>query len=290
MIWSNRRSAIDPLGAAIETASLIDLKHRFHAYRLEGVIDDSLLHRPVFPAQSLEGRPALSVLLRGRLLVRRGDERRWLEPGEGYVMAPHSNFGWRILAGCHGLTVSWTGEHAASELFFRVSDARLDALLAASARLHAAPSVKKARAVHTSAIEALLATGLVPAQAFETTPCEPSRQALAMAVDARLSDLAGEPMQVELQDELGISERQLRRITGEMFKLYGFVDANWGEARVRRRLSAAVAFMSNPAATVSLVAKEVGYHSTQAMARAFGRAGFPAPGQIRARLAELAER
>ena len=287
MIWGSRRSAIEELGVSVETAFLIDVTHRFHSYRLEGVIDDSLLHRPVFPAESLEERPALSVLLHGRLLVRLGDERRWIEPGEGYVMRSHSGFGWRILAGCHGLTVAWDGAPSPAEPFFRVTDAQRDALLAATDRMHAGANVRTAHAVQKGAIQALRATGLVPDQAFETTPCEPAHQALSMAVDARLSDLAGEPMQIELQDELGMSERQLRRVTGEMFKRYGFVDANWGEARVRRRLMAAVAFMSNPAATVSLVAKEVGYHSTQAMARAFGRAGFPAPGKIRAKLAEL---
>jgi AraC-like DNA-binding protein len=144
--------------------------------------------------------------------------------------------------------------------------------------------------VQQVAIDALHATGLLADDAFEKTPCDPAHQALSMAIDKRLSNLAEEPMQIELQEELGISERTLRRLTAEMFKRYGFVDTNWGEARVRRRLSAAVAFMSNPGATTSLVAQAVGYHSTQAMSRAFLRAGFPSPSMIRDALDELAER
>lgn len=290
MIWGSRRSAIDSLQASIDTAFLIDVQHRFHSYRLEGVIDDSLLHRPVFPAEGLEERPAISILLQGRLLVRAGEVRRWVEPGEGYVMQAHSSFGWRILEGCQGLTVAWEGAPATAAPFFRVTDDQRAALLDATARMHSGAGIEAAPGVHQAAIDALQSTGLLPDAALTKTPCDPAHQALSMAIDARLSNLAEEPMQIELQEELGISERTLRRLTSEMFKRYGFVDTNWGEARGRRRLMAAVAFMSNPAATTSLVAHAVGYHSTQAMARAFARAGFPAPSKIRETLALLESR
>lgn len=290
MIWGSRRSAIEELGASIETAFVIDVEHRFHSYRLHGVVDDSLLVRPVFPAESLEERPAISVLLQGRMLLRLGKERRWIEAGEGYVVRPRSSFGWRILDGCHGLTFGWNGAlaRAPEERFFRLSDAHRAALEHATSSMHAGASVAQAPSVHACAIQALQATDLLAAGAFVQTACDPAHQELSMAIDRRLSNLAEEPMQIELQDELGISERHLRRLTAEMFKRYGFVDANWGEARVRRRLMAAVAFMSNPRATTSLVADRVGYHSTQAMARAFGRAGFPSPSRIRAALDDLA--
>lgn len=292
MIWGNRRSAISRLAASVETASLLDTTHRFHSYRLEGVVDDSLLHRPVFPSEGLEERPAISILLHGRQLLRLGDQRRWLEAGEGYVVRSHSGAGWRILEGCRGLTVGWDGTLAPwpRDPFFRVTDSQLRALVEATDRMHDPTSSAEATSVHACAIDALQATGLLGAGAFEKTLTEPAYQALSMAIDARLSNLAEEPMQVELQEELGVSERHLRRLTAEMFKRYGFVDANWGEARVRRRLMVAVAFMSNPGATVSLVADEVGYHSTQAMSRAFSRAGFPSPSRIRQALDDLAER
>lgn len=292
MIWGNRRSAISELNASIDTAYLIDVSHRFHAFRLEGVIDDSLLHQPIFPARLLYRQPALSILLRGRLLIRLGSERRWIEPGEGYVMRPHADLSWRMLGGCHGLTFAWFGPATdlPNETFFALSPEQRTKIERATDAMYEKSNFERAMQVHSAAIDALQSTQLVPANAFETTECDSAYQALMMAVDARLSSLADEPMQVELQEELGISERHLRRLTSEVFKRYGLVDANWGKARVRRRLSTAVAFMSNPNATVSLVAQQVGYHSTQAMARAFGRAGFPAPGQIRATLAELAER
>ena len=291
MIWGNRRSAIAQLDASVETASLLDASHRFHSYRLEGVIDDSLLHRPVFPAGNLEERPALSILLHGRLLLRLGKQRRWIEAGEGYVIRSHSGFSWRILEGCHGLTVGWDAALAPwpKEPIFRLPAPQLEALVKATDRMHATTSVTDATSVHACAIDALQSTGLLGAGGFTKTDSDPALQALAMAIDARLSNLAEEPMQVELQEELGISERHLRRLTTELFKRYGFVDANWGEARVRRRLMTAVAFMSNSRATVSLVASEVGYHSTQAMSRAFSRAGFPSPSRIRKALDDLAE-
>lgn len=290
MIWGNRCSAIASLSASINTTSLLDVKHRFHGYRLEGVIDESLLVRPIFPAASLEVRPAIAVPLHGRVLVRLGGERRWIEPGEGYVMRPGSHPGWRIEAGCRGLTFAWDGALAdpPSETFFRLTASQCRALEHAAELAYAPANLAEASNVHSACIDALRATELLPAATFERTEVDPACQALSLAIDARLSHLAEEPMQVELQEELGISERHLRRLTAEVFKRYGFVDTNWGEARVRRRLMAAVAFMSHPDATVSLVAREVGYHSTQAMARAFSRAGFPPPGRIRDVLAELA--
>lgn len=290
MIWGSRRSAIESLRASVDTAFVLDVQHRFHSYRLEGVIDDSLLHRPVFPAENLEERPAISILLQGRMLVRAGDVRRWVEPGEGYVMQAHSSSGWRILGGCHGLTFAWEGPPATATPFFRITERERAALIDATARMHAGARIEAAAGVHQAAIDALQAIGLLPDAAFTKTPCDPARQALSMAIDTRLSNLAEEPMHIELQEELEISERTLRRTIAEMFKRYGFVDTNWGEARGRRRLMAAVAFMSNPAATTSLVAQAVGYHSTQAMARAFTRAGFPAPAKIRVALRELETR
>lgn len=292
MICGNRRSTIAALNTSIETAYLIDVSHRFHAFRLTGVIDDSLLHQPFLPTRILYRQPALTILLRGHLLARFGSERRWLEPGEGYVMRPHADLSWRMLGGCHGLTFAWHGPATdlPEETFFKISPEQLTRIERATDAMFEKSNCERAMRVHHAAIDALRSTQLVPARVFETTPCDPAYQALMMAVDARLSNLADEPMQVELQDELGISERHLRRLTSEVFKRYGLVDANWGKARARRRLSTAVAFMGNPAATVSLVAQQVGYHSTQAMARAFARAGFPAPSRIRATLDQLAER
>lgn len=293
MIWGNRQCDIEALGAHIETAYILDVKHRLHAYRQAGIVDDSLLHKRAFGSGGLSSRPHASFVLRGRELVRAPQGRRWLEAGEGYVVPRDAVVDWRLEQACAGLVISWDESLYAVEApgFFRVPPDRLAALQRGAALMHERSSLEQADATHAAVLQALGAADALPASVFgAATACVPIYQALNLAIDGRLSHLGDEPMQIELQEELDISERHLRRLTTEMFACYGFVDSNWGEARIRRRLTTAVAFMSSPAATVTEIAREVGYRSSQVMSRAFLRAGYPAPSRVRETLELLAQK
>lgn len=292
MILGRRRSAIEPLGIAVDTASVFDVTHRIHAFRLRGVGDDSAMHQSTFPQEAqLRARPTLSVLLEGRVSLRLGTTTHRLSAGDAYLIPAKSAYGWRLEPDVAGISFAWNVDaDAAGEVrLFRVEAQALEVLRCTTARLFdesSAVDPKTAENIHASICDALRA--IAPEiESPARTRCVPEYLALSRAIDRRLSDLAAEPMQIELQDELGIAERTLRRITTEMFQRYGFVDSKWVDARTRRRLTTAVAFLSHPNTTVTQVARAVGYHSPQAMSRAFARAGYPPPAQIREHFAEL---
>lgn len=78
-----------------------------------------------------------------------------------------------------------------------------------------------------------------------------------------------------------LSLRQLGRDLGDLTRTFGLFGAGFRDAMRVLRLRAAVLLLSAPRATPTDVAREVGYGSLDAMARAFRDAKLPAPSVVR---------
>ena len=78
----------------------------------------------------------------------------------------------------------------------------------------------------------------------------------------------------------GLSLRQLGRDLTDLTRTFGLFGAGFRDAMRVLRLRAAVLFLSAPDGTPTEVAREVGYGSLDAMARAFRDAKLPAPSVV----------
>ncbi len=78
----------------------------------------------------------------------------------------------------------------------------------------------------------------------------------------------------------GLSLRQLARDLTDLTRTFGLFGAGFRDAMRILRLRAAVLFLSAPDGTPTGVAREVGYGSLDAMARAFRDAKLPAPSVV----------
>jgi AraC-like DNA-binding protein len=94
------------------------------------------------------------------------------------------------------------------------------------------------------------------------------------------------PTMSEVSQNTGMSERQIDRHVRAFVDAFGLVGAGWRPATKHIRLRLAVLLLSAEEATISDVAKMVGYGSTDAMARAFRDANIPPPTTLREHLKE----
>ena len=78
----------------------------------------------------------------------------------------------------------------------------------------------------------------------------------------------------------GLSLRQLGRDLGDLTRTFGLFGAGFRDAMRVLRLRAAVLLLSAPHSSPTEVAREVGYGSLDAMARAFRDAKLPAPSVV----------
>ncbi len=119
--------------------------------------------------------------------------------------------------------------------------------------------------------------------ALDGEPSERDRK-LAGAMEHQMAHLASRATTIELGDVMKLSERQVHRIVEDFNLRYGFNAGNWRDTRNRWRVQLAVSLLSLRETTVAAVAKEVGYASPNALARAFAKAGLPPPGLVREHL------
>jgi transcriptional regulator GlxA family with amidase domain len=110
---------------------------------------------------------------------------------------------------------------------------------------------------------------------------------LAQGFEEQLENLTSHSaIGFEIVDSMHLSERQLRRLVGDFYARYGINARSWRDVRNRMRVQTAVLLLSRPELTVAQVAREAGYASPNALARAFSKAGFPPPAIVRQRLSE----
>ena len=93
----------------------------------------------------------------------------------------------------------------------------------------------------------------------------------------------------ELSDSAGVSARQLDRNVKEFLASFGLIGAGWRPATRYLRLKLSVMLLSAEGASITDVAKIVGYGSPDAMARAYRDAGLAAPSTVQQQLVEGAD-
>jgi AraC-like DNA-binding protein len=124
-------------------------------------------------------------------------------------------------------------------------------------------------------------------EGLEGEPMENDRR-LARAIEEQAANLGSHSAATfDMASFLGLSERQILRLTEEFYARYGINAQSWRDARNRWRVQNAALLLSRFELTVADVAREVGYASPNALARAFAKAGFPPPAVLRRRLSEM---
>jgi transcriptional regulator GlxA family with amidase domain len=107
---------------------------------------------------------------------------------------------------------------------------------------------------------------------------------LARAMEEQLTHLATRATTLHLGDTAALSPRHTQRLVREFNARHGLNAGNWRDTRNRWRLQTAALLLSCPQVPITDVAKEVGYASVHALARAFATVGFPTPGALRRRV------
>ena len=115
------------------------------------------------------------------------------------------------------------------------------------------------------------------------TGVEPDHRARAWSgIRALYERLATSASLAELSELTGLSPRSMRREVVDLAKRFQLPGNSFRDIMRVMRLRAAVLFLSSPYATVSEVAEQIGYGTTDAMARAFRDAKLPPPSVVQA--------
>jgi len=94
------------------------------------------------------------------------------------------------------------------------------------------------------------------------------------------------PTLQELEAPSGFSTRQIDRYVGKFVQGFGLVGTRWRSSLLHLRIKLAVLLLSADGASITDVARMVGYGSSDAMARSFRDAGLPSPGAVHQALRE----
>lgn len=243
------------------------------------VVDERLLTR-AFPWRRAPGRVAALFVCEGRvafpeLVLERGDAARIAPAHHATGAFHHARF----------LDVEWSvppGEvPEAPRPLGRADPRALDALDAATREISA-----DARAVYAAALALLDASGAPsPRVDLDAADDRPTARdvRIARAIEAQLASLATRANTDHLAELAGLSPRQLQRVLAEFGQRYGVHVESWRDLRNRWRVQIAVVLLGTPGVKVADVAREVGYTSPRALARALAHAGFPAPSEIASR-------
>lgn len=112
-------------------------------------------------------------------------------------------------------------------------------------------------------------------------------QAIARAIAAQVADLRSAASALSFGEHAGMSPRQLQRVLASHFERYRMNAVNWRDMRNRYRIHIAITLLSVPELPIATIAREVGYASPAALARAFADLGLPTPGEMRDELARM---
>lgn len=248
----------------------------------EGAIVDERVLTPVFPWVAWPSRLSLLALRRGAI--------RWdggaAEPGDVLLFTPETASIMRFEQTAF-VELEWTSPRAAEFRgvvhLGRVPIAELERLAVAIVDASFPP-----RRVLGAAIG--LGRGLgAPLEGFEpasfTAAVTPRDEKIAGALCGMLENLAASADTMRLGEEAAMSPRQLQRVLTKFGETYGLGVKSWRDLRNRWRLQVAAVLLANPDLEVAAIAAEVGYASGPALARAFAKAGFPPPLEVRRRVA-----
>lgn len=257
------------LGAELRHRAWMSPAFRIYELTTRGVtVEYGLL-----PKQPLAERVQINIVRQGRLTVRRGGRSFVLEEGLAFREC--------------GLSFDerWEGEPFRA-LCLDWSDRQgwPPEVVALSPQARA-----QLAALEPGDVDGVLALleglGWRPPVSWYVEP-SPELQRIATVYGRVLSDLESQPMWCDFVDEIGMSERQLRRHLREML---GWFPVPMGEQSFRRmlasyRMRCGVALMSAPGASVASVARALGYGSAIAYTNACKRAGLGAPSEFKRKM------
>jgi AraC-like DNA-binding protein len=272
------------LRAHLSNTALIHTGLRLHVVHNERVINEDVLLMRAFARAGHVERPSATVLLGGRARISLGDHHVWMKPGDVVTVSERGGIQMRQEGEpYYALAFEWDAAFGTGEPEMRTYDghARLGTFGDVAEAVRARGNPAELVAELMSALSALgVPIRAVPASALDE-PVPEHMQQLTHALDAALSTLGDQPMITDLESEIGLSPRQLNRLIADYNARYGFNALGWIDTRNRRRLLMGATFMTAPGATVAYVAKQVGYRSGSAFARALRLVGLPPPQDIR---------
>lgn len=295
MLASRRVVSVPALGALLATRALVHPSYRAHAVVRRRVVSEDALLTRAFERKGHGGRPVLTILLEGaaRITVR---GRHWfLAPGDASLVDAKGD----ILMRQEGdpfrsVVVEWDPPLlGARPAGVRVAPASA-ALRAAADALHRRIDALEEDDEDVDLFCALLSRAtswglVVPPRSALVADVSPRMRSLSRALDRLATSLGDRPMLVDLDGELGLSSRQVNRLVEQFHAAYAFNAGGWRDTRNRWRVMFGATLMTAPGATPDVVARAVGFSSTNTQARAFANAGLPAPGDVRSVVAALGE-
>lgn len=253
------------------------------------VVDERILTR-AFPIIAPPSRLLLVVLLEGRLSVGAPESAFDVSPGEAILVVPEMTRAMRWVD-ARFVDVEWTAPDAASltepRRLGRPDEALVQRILRGLEE-----DGEDHRARFAEGIELVRSLGVaipIESAALSGAPSERDVR-LARAIGEQLANLADAASTLHFGEIAELSPRQLQRVVGEFAARYGMNAGNWRDMRNRWRVQLAAVLLSLPETNVGVAAKEVGYASTAAVARAFANAGFRPPTEVRQALLAARER
>jgi hypothetical protein len=287
MIVSGRTTAVPSLHASLATVALLHSSFRLHVVRNRNVVSEDRLSLRAFDRKGHLGRPVLTVVLEGRARIECEGAERWLEAGDVSLLHHKDAVVMRQDGeSFESLAIEWEpGTLGARPTGWQTG--RLPAPVFERLRELAGTvgtSDVRREASRFAAIVGLLRGSGAPFDSVDAGMLvEPPLQhmaAVARALDATLSDLAAQPMMVDLHRALGVTPRHMQRLVTAFHEHYGFNATTWRDALNRRRLLLGVAMMTAPGATTERTALAMGYGSATAFCRALAQAGLPSPSAV----------
>lgn len=247
-----------------------------------GIVDERVLTR-AFPWIVWPSR--LQVLAVRRGTIRWGS--KVSAEGDVLLLTPEQASTMRF-EGTSYLDLEWTSPHAATHngvvSLGRVSREQLDRIAAGIADREA-----PARRTFHEAIEVARTMG-APLDGFDASTFGPATterdERIASALCGLFANLATAADTLHLGEGSDMSPRQLQRVLVRFGETYGLGVTSWRDLRNRWRLQVAAVLLGFPKLAIADIASEVGYGSGPALARAFAKAGFPPPLEVRRRLLE----
>ena len=294
MIRSHRSVEATRLRAYLTTHALVHPKLRLHAVRNANVVSEDALLLRAFHRAGAVGRPVVTIVLEGHGTVRAYGREACVTAGDLLAMDFKGAISMRQEgARYEALAFEWEpellGPRPGAFQQRRLSSAELArarTLWSTIVAGHGTPE-----ALTGELIAVLRATGLdlrTPDASELADPVSDSTRKMARALDLALSNLEGQPMTADIEKLLGLSARQVNRLVAAYNLRYGFNSVGWRDTRNRRRLMMGATFMTAPGASVSEVARFVGYRSPTAFARSLADAGMPPPRAIPGVVRDLA--
>lgn len=243
------------------------------------VVDERLLTQ-VYPWRAASSRLTAMFVLSGCVRFPGLD----VHAGRAALLIPHHQAN-ATFDHARFLEVEWTTEGIASLEGPRALDAVDPANAAELAEWLDDPSGDPRRVFEAALALARSAgapTPTIDVRALRDGPSDRDLR-IARAIEGQLASLASSADTSYLAEIASLSPRQLQRVLADFGRRYGVHVDSWRDLRNRWRVQLAVVLLGVPGVAVADVAREVGYASPRALARALANAGFASPSELRAR-------